>query len=50
MSNELKNRLFAPGSIVVREQADKGTGSGGTAAEGGNGSLSIGSLKGEQTL
>jgi len=50
MSNELKNRLFAPGSIVASEQAGKGNGGGGTAATGRDGSLAIGSLKGGQTL
>jgi hypothetical protein len=49
MSTELKNRLFAPGSIVAREEADKGGGEGETAAAG-DSSLGIGSLKGGQGL
>jgi hypothetical protein len=50
MSNELKNRLFAPGSIVAKEAADKGPGGAGGAADSGGGSLGIGSLKGGQGL
>ena len=50
MSNELKNRLFAPGSIVAKEQADKGAGNGGSAADGAGSSLGVGSLKGGQGL
>ena len=50
MSAELKDRLFAAGSIVAREQADKGAdGSSESAAEG-ESSLGIGSLKGGQGL
>src|SRR5690349_6759266 len=46
-SEELKNRLFASGSIVAREQAGKEDG-GGSAAAGDEtaGALGIGSLKG----
>lgn len=49
---ELRNRLFAPGSIVAKEQADKAGEAGGTggAAGGTDGSLGIGSLKGGKTL
>jgi ferritin-like protein len=50
MSNELKNRLFAPGSIVAKEQADKGAGNGGSAVDGAGSSLGVGSLKGGQSL
>jgi uncharacterized protein len=46
LSTELKNRLFASGSIVAKEQADKGAGGGESTSGGGNGSLGIGSLKG----
>jgi ferritin-like protein len=51
MSDELKNRLFAEGSIVAQEQAGKADGGGeSSAASGGSGSLGIGSLKGGQGL
>ena len=49
---ELRERLFNPGSIVAQEQASKGAG-GEAAASGGHagaGSLSIGSLKGGNSL
>ena len=51
LSAELKERLFASGSIVAQEQADKGASGGAGAADGaGNGSLDIGSLKGGKSL
>ena len=52
MSDELKNRLFAEGSIVAQEQAGKADGGGesSAAASGSSGSLGIGSLKGGQGL
>ncbi len=51
MSDELKNRLFAEGSIVAQEQAGKAEGGGeSSAASGSSGSLGIGSLKGGQGL
>ena len=53
-STELKNRLFASGSIVAKEEADKaGAGEGGAASGttgGSDGSLGIGSLKGGKSL
>jgi uncharacterized protein len=49
MSTELKNRLFASGSIVALEQAGK-AGGGGGEPDAGEGSLGIGSLKGGQGL
>jgi len=49
MSDELKNRLFAEGSIVALEQAGKGEGESGGPSES-SGSLGIGSLKGGQGL
>jgi uncharacterized protein len=48
LSGELKNRLFATGSIVAKEAADKGGGE--AVAGGGDASLGIGSLKGGQGL
>jgi len=51
MSTELKERLFATGSIVAQEQADKGSGGGGSEpTAGGDTSLGLGSLKGGQGL
>ena len=50
MSAELQSRLFTSGSIVAKEQADKGEGGGAAEAQGGDGSLGIGSLKGGQGL
>ena len=53
MSAELKDRLFASGSIVAQEQAEKGDGGGGDGEGGsasGDGSLGIGDLKGGQAL
>ena len=51
MSDELKNRLFASGSIVAREEAGKGASAGSDATgSGGDGSLGIGSLKGGDAL
>ena len=51
MSAELKERLFATGSIVAQEQADKGPGAGaGEPGAGGDSSLGLGSLKGGQAL
>jgi len=47
MSAELKERLFASGSIVLQEQAGK---AGGGAADAGADSLGIGSLRGGQGL
>ena len=43
-SDELRSRLFAEGSIVAQEQAEKGDA--GAQAESGDGSLGIGSLRG----
>jgi ferritin-like protein len=48
MSAELKERLFASGSIVAQEQADKA--GGGSEVDAGPDSLGIGSLKGGQGL
>jgi uncharacterized protein len=50
MSAELKDRLFTTGSIVVQEQADKGSGGGSEPGAGGDSSLGLGSLKGGQGL
>ena len=50
-TTELKERLFAEGSIVAKEQAGKGGEPGGGAESGGaDGSLGIGSLKGGKSL
>src|SRR5262245_22359308 len=46
LSTELKNRLFASGSIVAQEQADKAEGANGGSAADDGGSLGLGSLKG----
>ncbi|HVM97361.1 MAG TPA: encapsulin-associated ferritin-like protein [Candidatus Acidoferrales bacterium] len=49
MSEELKSRLFAEGSIVAKEAVDKGqseSSSPGSGAGSSDGSLNIGSLKG----
>jgi ferritin-like protein len=51
LSAELENRLFASGSIVANEQADKGgAGESEMASADGDGSLGIGNLKGGQSL
>lgn len=49
-SAELKERLFADGSIVAQEQAGKGSATDEAAASAGDGSLGIGSLKGGKVL
>jgi uncharacterized protein len=51
-STELRERLFASGSIVAQEQADKAGGAeaGAAPAGAGDGSLGIGSLKGGDGL
>jgi ferritin-like protein len=49
MAAELKERLFASGSIVALEQTAKAEG-GSTAPASGEGSLGVGSLKGAQGL
>ena len=46
MSDELKSRLFQPGSIVAREHESEAGGGGGAGGDA-SGSLGIGSLKGE---
>jgi uncharacterized protein len=46
-TQELRERLFAEGSIVAQEQTDKG---GAAAAPVADGSLAIGSLKGGESL
>jgi hypothetical protein len=50
MSDELKTKLFTSGSLVAKEQADKGGDSADGTASGGGDSLGIGSLKGGQGL
>ncbi len=51
LSTELKNRLFASGSIVAKEQADKSESDApATGSADGDGSLGIGNLKGGQSL
>jgi ferritin-like protein len=50
LSHELQTRLFASGSIVAQEQADKGNEGGEAGASASHGSLGIGSLKGGQGL
>jgi ferritin-like protein len=53
LSGELKSRLFATGSIVAQEAADKGEEAGDAEASTGSssgGSLGIGSLKGGSSL
>lgn len=51
LSTELKNRLFASGSIVAKEQADKGgSDESATGSAAGDDSLGIGNLKGGQSL
>ena len=51
MDAHLKEYLFTSGSLIALEKAGAGDGDGGAdAAEGGAGSLGIGSLKGGQSL
>jgi len=49
MSTELKSKLFTSGSLVAKEQADKGEGGGASGAADSD-SLGIGSLKGGDGL
>jgi hypothetical protein len=48
MDAHLKEYLFTTGSLVAKEQASSGGGSGSADASAGGGSLGIGSLKGGQ--
>jgi ferritin-like protein len=48
MDAHLKEYLFTTGSLIAREQASSGGGSGSADASAGGGSLGIGSLKGGQ--
>jgi uncharacterized protein len=50
MDAHLKEYLFTTGSLIAREQASSGGGSGSADASAGGGSLGIGSLKGGQSL
>jgi hypothetical protein len=48
MDAHLKEYLFTTGSLIAKEQASSGGGSGSADASAGGGSLGIGSLKGGQ--
>jgi uncharacterized protein len=48
MDAHLKEYLFTTGSLIAKEQASSGGGSGSAGASAGGGSLGIGSLKGGQ--